>query len=35
MIKKRYLIVKNQLEDYLIKINVEALNNIPISAKGW
>ena len=31
--QKRYLIVKNQLEEYLIKIKVNALNNIPISAK--
>ena len=27
------MIVKNQLEEYLIKIKVNALNNIPISAK--
>ncbi|MEC8265228.1 MAG: adenylyl-sulfate kinase [Pseudomonadota bacterium] len=31
--QKRYLFVKNQLEEYLIKIKVNALNNIPISAK--
>ena len=31
--KKKFLFVKKQLEDYLNKINVEALNNIPISAK--
>ena len=30
---KKFLFVKKQLEDYLNKINVEALNNIPISAK--
>ena len=30
---KKFLFVKKELEDYLNKINVEALNNIPISAK--
>ncbi|MBD22840.1 MAG: adenylyl-sulfate kinase [Alphaproteobacteria bacterium] len=29
----KYLFVKKQLEEYLNKINVEPLNNIPISAK--
>ena len=31
--EKKYLLVKQQLEEYLTKINIEALNNIPISAK--
>ena len=31
--EKKYLQVKKQLEEYLTKINIEALNNIPISAK--
>ena len=31
--EKKYLLVKKQLEEYLTKINIEALNNIPISAK--
>ena len=31
--EKKYLLVKKQLEEYLTKINIKALNNIPISAK--
>ena len=31
--QEKIFIVKNQLEEYLIKINVKALYNIPISAK--
>ena len=31
--ENKYLQVRKQLEEYLTKINVEALNNIPISAK--
>ena len=29
----KYLLVKSELEEYLRKINIKALNNIPISAK--
>ena len=31
--ENKYLQVKKQLEEYLTKINIKALNNIPISAK--
>ena len=31
--EEKYLLVKSELEEYLTKINIEALNNIPISAK--
>ena len=31
--EEKYIFVKKQLRDYLSKINIETLNNIPISAK--